>query len=98
MTPAAPDICPHCDQPQDPARTDEHITTAHADIPPCTATLDNANTDGPLTCILRAGHPSRYRGPGNWHISALGPAGRTVWSDAADGATPHLAGTPETAP
>lgn len=89
MSDFIPEICPHCAQPQDPRQTDEHVATAHADIPPCTATLDNEHSDGTLTCILRAQHSSWYRGDGDWHVSAHGPAGRTVWSDTAHGATPH---------
>lgn len=86
------ELCPHCNQPQPSRQTDDHIATAHADIPPCTATLASEETDGTLRCALRSGH---YRGAGEyggWHVSARGPGGRTVWSDDARGATPHKDG------
>jgi hypothetical protein len=82
------ELCPHCDQPQWPSRTDEHVATAHADIPPCTAAIDTAHR-GLLACICRAGH-RRGRGEyGELHVSASGPLGRHVWNDTAPGVTPH---------
>lgn len=81
------EVCPHCDQPQWPSRTDEHIATAHADIPPCTARLDNKY--GVYTCVLRAWHRSGHGEYGDYHVSAHGPLGRTVWNDTATGAIPH---------
>lgn len=84
-----PELCPHCDQPQPRGDIDEHIATVHADIPPCTAALDNQHTDGTLRCVLRAWHRKGHGEYGEWHISARGPVGRTVWNDRADGATPH---------
>jgi hypothetical protein len=84
-----PELCPHCDEPQPAIRMDEHIITAHAHIPPCTATLDNEHTDGVLCCVLRAWHRSGHGEYGDYHVSARGPIGRTVWNDSADGATPH---------
>lgn len=91
-----PEICPHCAEPQDPRQTDEHVATAHADIPPCTASLDSRYGDGILTCVLRAQHSSGSRDDGDWHVSARGPAGRTVWNDSAIGATPHVDEQPRT--
>jgi hypothetical protein len=81
--------CPHCDERPYANRMDEHLATAHADIPPCTATLDHEYTDGPLSCVLRAKHRSWYAPGYYWHASAHGPVGRTVWNDTAIGATPH---------
>jgi hypothetical protein len=85
-----PELCPHCDQPQDPRQTDEHVAVAHADIPPCTATLTNGYSDGTLRCVLRAGHQSGHGEHGGYHVSARNPiVGRTMWNDNADGSTPH---------
>ncbi|TVZ96488.1 hypothetical protein [Streptomyces sp. BK340] len=84
-----PELCPHCDQPQPAPDTDQHIATAHADIPPCTATLTNDTTNGVLHCVLRAWHRRGHGEHGEWHVSARGPVGRTIWNDTADGATPH---------
>ncbi|MGY5048268.1 hypothetical protein ACWDE0_21950 [Streptomyces sp. 900105755] len=84
-----PEICPHCDQPQPRGNIDEHIATAHANIPPCAATLDNQHTNGVLHCVLRAWHRKGHGEYGEWHVSARGPAGRTIWNDDADGATAH---------
>jgi len=82
--------CPQCEQPQHANRMDEHLTTVHADIPPCTATLDNEHSGGVLACVCRAGHRSWYALGYYWHVSAHGPVvGRTVWNDTATGATPH---------
>jgi hypothetical protein len=81
------EVCPHCDQPQPANQTDEHVATAHADIPPCTASLNGEY--GLYTCVLRAGHKSGHGEYGDYHVSARGPVGRTVWNDTADGATPH---------
>lgn len=92
MTIAPAEQCPHCDQPQPADETDQHIATEHADIPPCTATLDNETTSGTLHCVCRAGHRKGRGEYGDWHVSARGPAGRTVWNDAARGATPHRIG------
>ncbi|MBE4790688.1 hypothetical protein HW846_46450 [Streptomyces sp. NE06-02F] len=89
------EICPHCGEPQLPSQTDEHVAIAHADIPPCTATLANEHTDGTLRCVLRAGHPSGYGEHGDYHVSPRGPVGRTVWNDSAEGSTPHDAATSE---
>lgn len=83
------EICPHCDQPQWPSRMDEHIATAHANIPPCTATLDDEHYDDTLHCMLRAGHRSAHGEYGDYHASTPGPNGRTVWNDTAPGATPR---------
>lgn len=78
--------CPHCAECQYPSRIDEHIATAHADIPPCTATADIPD-HGKYACVLRVGHgDSEY---GAYHVSAHGPVGRTFWSDTAPGAVPH---------
>lgn len=87
--PQVPELCPHCDRPQPANDMDQHVATAHADIPPCTATLDNQTTDGTLHCVMRAGHRIRHGGYGEWHVSARGPVGRTIWNDTAIGATPH---------
>jgi hypothetical protein len=86
---ALPELCPHCDQPQPRGSIDEHVATAHADIPPCTATLDNVNTSGALHCVFRAWHRKERGEYGEWHVSPPGPVGRTIWNDDADGATPH---------
>lgn len=83
------EVCPHCDQPQSPDQTDDHIATAHADISPCTATLDNEHTDGTLACVLRAWHRRGHGEYGDYHVSARGPLGRTVWNESAQGAIPH---------
>lgn len=84
-----PELCPHCNEPPPRGRIDEHVATNHADIPSCTATLQNQYSDGLLRCVLRVGHEPGYGEYGGWHVSAHGPAGRTVWQDWADGATPH---------
>lgn len=94
MTNSLPELCPHCDQPQDPSQTDEHVATAHADIPPCTATLDDEHYDDTLHCVLRAWHRSGHGEYGDYHVSARGPVGRTVWNDTANGATPHRVSDP----
>lgn len=83
------ELCPHCDQPQPPSELDNHVATAHADKPPCTATLDNEHTKGTLRCVLRAWHRSGYGQYGEYHVSERGVVGRTVWNDSAQGATPH---------
>lgn len=88
------EICPHCNEPQPPSRTDKHVATVHADIPPCTATLATESTDGTLRCVLRAGHRSAHGEYGDYHVSACGPVGRTVWNDSAEGSTPHDAAEP----
>jgi hypothetical protein len=86
------ELCPHCNQPQPRGQIDDHITTGHADIPPCKATLANEEPDGTLHCALRSGHRKGAGEYGGWHVSAHGPVGRTVWSDDARGATPHKGG------
>ena len=83
-----PEECPHCEQPYPAADMDQHITTAHADLPPCTATFFDGGHSLYL-CVLRAGHKSAYAHHEYWHVSVRGPVGRTVWNDTADGATPH---------
>jgi hypothetical protein len=83
------ELCPHCDEPQWPSRLDAHVATAHANIPPCTARLDNEHTSGTLRCVLRAWHRSGHGEYGDYHVSARGPVGRTVWNDSAEGAVPH---------
>lgn len=84
-----PEICPHCDQPQPASEMDQHIATAHADLPACTATLDSEHYTDVLHCVLRAGHRKGHGEYGDRHISERRPYGRTVWVDTADGATPH---------
>lgn len=85
--------CPHCDEPQPRNRLDEHVATAHADLPPCTAMIDNDTTDSVERCAFRSGHDSGEYG--KWHASrADRPHGRHVWSDGAPGAT---ASTPRAA-
>lgn len=79
--------CPHCDEWIWESLTDGHIATAHADIPPCTASINHGL--GPTPCALRAGHRSAYDNREYWHASARHPIGRTVWTDTAAGATPH---------
>lgn len=79
--------CPHCGGYLPSNRTDEHIGSAHADIPPCTATLDDEHTNGTLHCVFRAWH--RRGEYGEHHVSARGPIGRTVWDDSAQGAQSH---------
>lgn len=81
------DKCPHCDQHPPRNRLDEHVATVHADLPPCTATLDNEHYDRTLSCVFRVGH--RDGEYGDYHASARGELGRTVWADWAKGATPH---------
>lgn len=92
----APDFrkeqCPHCGEPIWQSRLDEHVTTAHADIPPCTATI-NSPYDGLLHCVFRAGHAEGHGEYGAWHASTADrPIGRHIWNDSASGATPHQAG------
>lgn len=84
-----PEECPHCDQPHPAGEMDRHVTTVHADLPPCTAALDDEHYDGTLHCVLRTGHRSGHGEYGDYHVSARGPVGRTVWNDTAAGATPH---------
>jgi hypothetical protein len=79
--------CPHCEEPLSRNRLDEHVATAHADLPQCTATLTTEHTDGTITCVFRAGH--RDGEYGSHHASAHGEMSRTVWADWARGATPH---------
>ena len=87
--------CPHCDAHPTASRLDEHIREEHADLPACTARLDNQH--GLFTCAFRAGHKDGEYG--DWHASAWGaPAGRTVWSDGAAGAVPHRQEQPMSGP
>ncbi|MET9073906.1 hypothetical protein ABZX95_17400 [Streptomyces sp. NPDC004232] len=81
------DRCPHCPERVPRSRLDEHVTTAHAELPPCTATFDTGH-DLAL-CAYRVGH--RDGEYGDWHATARDEMGRTVWNDAAHGATPHRA-------
>lgn len=78
--------CPHCEELLPRNRLDEHVVTAHADVPRCTATLSSDHS-GLLHCVFRAGH--REGEYGSHHASKHGPMGRTVWADWAKGATPH---------
>lgn len=89
-----PEKCPHCDGYQHANRMDEHIATEHTDLPPCTATLANEHTSGVMHCVLRV--PHRLGAYGDYHVSARGPIGRTIWKDSADGARPHREGAEET--
>lgn len=85
-----PERCPHCDQGYPANKMEEHVSTAHADIPPCTATLDNETTGGTLHCVWRAGHRPRHGEYGEWHVSQHKPGyAKMVWNDNAAGATPH---------
>ena len=80
------EACPHCDEAPPRNRVDEHVRSAHADLPRCTARIDNEH--GLYTCAFRASHKGGEYG--KWHASASGgPAGRTVWNDRARGAIPH---------
>lgn len=82
-----PELCPHCNQPQTRGQIDEHVTTAHADIPPCTARISTAS-GGLYSCAFRVGHKDGEYG--DWHASIQGgPLGRYVWNDTVIGATPH---------
>ncbi|QLJ06810.1 hypothetical protein HZZ00_37925 (plasmid) [Streptomyces sp. NEAU-sy36] len=66
---------------------DQHITTTHAGIPPCTARL-NPESGGLYTCAFRVGHTGGEYG--DWHASPYNtPLGRYVWNDSSPGATPH---------
>lgn len=85
--------CPHCNATPWRSRVDEHVATAHADIPPCTATVNYAG-EGLLRCVFRAWHTKGEYG--DWHASrADRPGGRYVWNDNAFGATPHGASSEE---
>ena len=85
--------CPHCEQSQPWGAMDLHLATIHDDIPPCTARLNIRSLE--YECVLRAGHKSAYGTLEYWHASERGPiGGRQVWSDSADGATPHKEPTP----
>lgn len=82
--------CPHCDQHPHDNCLDEHLADAHADLPPCAATLHDTHYTHVLTCALRAGHTSVYPRTEYWHATTHDLLlGRTVWNDTADGATPH---------
>lgn len=74
--------CPHCDEWIWESCFEEHVATAHADIPPCTATRDTEHR-GLLGCVLRAGHEAGRGEYGEWHASTRGPLGRHVWNDTA---------------
>jgi hypothetical protein len=98
------DRCPHCTETHPRNRLDQHITTAHADLPPCTATFTyprsnvehcSAGSDVVHRCAFRVGH--RDGEYGDWHATARTSAGRTVWNDGATGATPHQEPKPEPA-
>lgn len=86
-----PQRCPHCDQHPTANRLDEHIQDTHSDLPECTARLDSQH--GLYTCAFRAGHKDGEHG--GWHASLHGPAGRTVWADWSEGATPHRIEEPQ---
>ena len=77
--------CPHCPEHIPRSQIDQHVTTKHADIPPCNATftrgLDKAH------CAFRVGH--RDGEYGDWHATTRDGMGRTVWNDGAAGASPH---------
>lgn len=79
------DRCPHCPERVTRSRLDEHVTTAHADLPPCSATFDTGLDL--VLCAFRVGH--RDGEYGDWHATARDEMGRTVWNDGAHGATPH---------
>lgn len=80
--------CPHCPEYPTVGELDDHVASAHSDLPPCTATLDSECENGILYCAFRVGH--RSEDCADWHAShRQGPAGRTVWNDAERGATPH---------
>jgi len=90
-----PHRCPHCPEHLSVDQIDDHVATAHQNIPPCTATLEGAGLDGTLHCAFRAGHRSPYYPDyDDWHASRWQPlAGRTVWKDSATGAAPHTGAT-----
>lgn len=54
-----PEQCPHCNEPYPATDMDAHVTTAHADLPPCTASFFGGG-HSLYTCALRAGHKSAY--------------------------------------
>lgn len=88
MNPAdlVPESCPHCNDHQSRGKLDEHVATAHSDIPPCTARI-SPRTGGLNTCSFRVGHgDGEY---GDLHASRQGPMGRHVWRDTASGAVLH---------
>lgn len=81
--------CPHCEEPQPAQQMDAHVSSAHGDLPPCTARIE-PDHGGLYTCAFRVGHKNGEHG--NWHASTRGEAevsGRYVWNDTAKGATPH---------
>ncbi|WP_159006877.1 hypothetical protein [Streptomyces sp. NRRL S-813] len=67
---------------------DIHIAEAHAELPPCSASISNAATDNfTVRCAFRTGHRDDY---GDHHASRYDERiGRYRWSDAAMGAVPH---------
>lgn len=79
--------CPQCGEYGRPSRLDQHIAKAHADLPPCTASITNEHTDGTIRCAFRVGHRDDY---GVHHAGPRDPrTGRFRWSDGAEGAVPH---------
>lgn len=85
--------CPHCEEPQPSRQMDVHVATAHADLPPCTARIENEHRET-YRCAYRAGHDKGEYG--QWHASRCdGYTGsRYVWNDSALGATPHRPSEP----
>lgn len=79
------ELCPHCDQSPTANRLDEHLATAHADLPDCTARY--SGDDGEYTCAMKAAHVLGEYGLS--HASVCGPMGRTIWNDTLPGASPH---------
>lgn len=78
--------CPHCDEHPTANRLDEHIATAHSDLPECTARIDGEH--GTYTCAFRVGHSDGEYG--DRHASIYGSVGgRSIWADWAPGAVPH---------
>lgn len=81
----SPQKCPHCDEYPTANRLDEHIRSAHAVLPECTARIDGEH--GAYTCAFRVGHADGEYG--DRHASIYGPVGRFIWADWAPGAVPH---------
>lgn len=77
--------CPHCEEPQPAQQMDAHVSSAHYDLPPCTARIE-LDHGGLYTCAFRVGHKNGEHG--NWHASAQSETGRYVWNDTHKGATP----------
>ncbi|MFB8182611.1 hypothetical protein ACFC8N_42810 [Streptomyces sp. NPDC055966] len=79
--------CPHCPETLPRNRVDDHVTTAHADLSPCTASIHVRTNDTTYRCAFRVGHNGEY---GALHASAYAKrGGRYVWDDEHDGAIPH---------